>query len=321
MKIHCIHEPSYANWILGQTHPTQGRRFSNAVDVLQQLDAEDVIELEVLVGRRASVEELEVVHTPDYIEQIEQDHTCLEWGGEARPDLADLANRFFGGTMEAVSQLRNGAKLVVHLPGAKHHAMADRSSGFCVYADFAAAALTLAKEGHKVAVLDIDAHHGDGTEALTTDNSQVLTFSVHQRGIFPGTGITNLNDHDQKVYNRPLEAGDGDDQLVVAVQEFVDLCQEFKPDYIFVACGGDGHKEDPLASLEFTESGVAIALGLIRTAFCDTGVLFGGAGGYRPDDFTPAMWLSGILALAGKSEVSIRGCDLLTRVRSVTSKG
>ena len=319
MKIQCIHEPDYANWVLGQTHPTQGRRFNNAVEVLQQLDAEGILDVQVQQGRRATIEELATVHTAQYIEQIETQHSCPEWRSEARPDLADLANRFFGGTLVAAELLRQGNKLAVHLPGAKHHAMVDRSSGFCVYADFAAAALGLANEGHKVAILDIDAHHGDGTEVLTSDNPNVMTFSVHQRGIFPGTGIDNLNDPILQVFNRPLERGDGDAHLVVAVQEFVDLCLDFEPAFIFVACGGDGHKEDPLASLEFTETGVAIALGLVRTAFPDTGILFGGAGGYRPDDFTPAMWLSGILALSGMSEVAIRGCELIERVRAVSS--
>jgi acetoin utilization protein AcuC len=319
MNIRLIHEPTYTKWVLGQSHPTQGRRFTNAVDVLQQLADESIVELVITPGRRATDAELLVVHTPEYIAQIEETFTCPEWNNAVDPDLADLANRFFGGTMAGISHLKNGDKLVVHLPGAKHHAMADRSSGFCVYADFAAAALTLASEGYKVAVLDIDAHHGDGTEVLTFDSDKILTFSVHQQGIFPGTGVDVLDDPEHHVHNRPLNAGDGNDELVVAVQEFVDLCSDFKPDFIFVACGGDGHISDPLASLEFTEAGVAMSLGLVRAAFPDTGILFGGAGGYRPDDHTPAMWVSGILSLSGMSEVQIRGCELVERVRSLAS--
>ena len=317
MKIRLIHEPSYTKWVLGQSHPTQGRRFTNAVAVLQQLAEEQKAELVVTPGRRATIDELSVVHTPEYISQIEETNTSREWGGSINPELADLANQFFGGTMLGVEHLKKGDKLVVHLPGAKHHAMADRSSGFCVYADFAAAALGLANNGYKVAVLDIDAHHGDGTEVLTYESDLVLTFSVHQRGLFPGTGIDVLDDMEHHVHNRPLMAGAGDDELVVAVQEFVDVCQEFKPDFIFVACGGDGHVSDPLASLEFTEAGVAIALGLVRSTFPETGILFGGAGGYRPDDYTPAMWVTGILSLAGMSEIEIRSCEIVERVRSL----
>ena len=87
------------------------------------------------------------------------------------------------------SLLNNEADLAIHLPGAKHHAQYDHSSGFCVFNDFAIAADIATKDhGLKVAIIDIDAHHGDGVENLTRENPSVLTFSIHESGIFPGTG-------------------------------------------------------------------------------------------------------------------------------------
>lgn len=320
MFINLVCDPSYRNWVFSPTHPTQGRRFTTTEQVLDELAAAGQIALTKHAGRLATNAELERVHTPEYIKQVLAEGQCGEWVG-SRPEMADLACRFVGGTMTAAEIALAGEHTVVHLPGAKHHAMADRSSGFCVFADFAAAADWLTKEhGRKVAILDIDVHHGDGTEALTKGNPSILSFSVHQGGIFPGTGAVREDDRVQHVYNRPLPAGAGDDELVVATQEFVDVSREFGADFLLVAAGADGHCEDPLASLTYSEGGFAHAVGLLRAGFPDTPTLLGGAGGYRPDDYTPSMWLHAILALAGKTDQEIANLDLLARVRRVVER-
>jgi acetoin utilization protein AcuC len=115
-----------------------------------------------------------------------------------------LAALFAGGTLQAIELLLKGdCKIAIHFPGAKHHAQYDHSSGFCVFADLAIAADIATKDyGKKVAILDIDAHHGDGTENLTADNPAVLSFSIHQYGIFPGTGFEDIPE--KNVYNFPL---------------------------------------------------------------------------------------------------------------------
>jgi acetoin utilization protein AcuC len=245
--------------------------------------------------------ELESVHSPSYVSKVIDEGKSEQWSG-SRPELGELAGTFVGGTLEALAALRNGETLTaVHLPGAKHHAQYDHSSGFCVFADLVIAAKTLTAQGLKVAIFDFDAHHGDGTENLSASDSNILTYSVHESGIFPGTGETSRPR--EQVYNRPLRAGDGNTELLLATDEFIELAKEFRADYIFFAAGGDGHANDPLAHLQYTADGAGKAMEKVRAAFPTTPMLLGGAGGYRPDDDTPAMWCASVMGLitSGKS--------------------
>ena len=254
--------------------------------------------------RPAIVKELARVHSLDYINEVLTDHRTSQWSGQ-RPDLAELAALFAGGTLTALQALLDGkVKTAIHFPGAKHHAQYDYSSGFCIFADFALAADIATKDhGLKVAILDIDAHHGDGTENLTADNPMVLTYSVHERGIFPGTG--NDSQPEKLVFNAPLvtkqserDLGKGDDALIHAVSDFIDQANKFKPDLIFIACGADGHREDPLSSLEYSVAGYGSVAKLIRKHYSDTPILMGGAGGYLPDTRTPEVWAGFVTDLA-----------------------
>lgn len=247
--------------------------------------------------RLATRSELERVHASHYIDEVLNDHVSSQWTGQ-RPDLASLASTFVGGTLTALDALINkGARTAIHFPGSKHHAQYDHSSGFCIFNDFAIAADIATKDhGLHVAILDIDAHHGDGVENLTADNPMVLTYSIHERGIFPGTGN---EDYPQKnVYNFPLvpenadldSRGKGDDALCHGVELFIDKLDTFKPDLIFITCGADGHKEDPLTSLEYSLEGYDVIAQMLRLHYPDMPILLGGAGGYLPDTRTPEIW-------------------------------
>ena len=264
---------------------------------------QEVIEIK---PRPATFEELARVHSLEYINEVLTDHSTSQWSGQ-RPDLAELSALFAGGTLTALQALLDGkAKTSIHFPGAKHHAQYDYSSGFCIFADFALAADIATKDhGLKVAILDIDAHHGDGTENLTADNPMVLTYSVHEKGIFPGTG--NESQPEKLIFNAPLDTkqsgsdlGKGDDALIHAVSDFIDQANKFKPDLIFIACGADGHREDPLTSLEYSVAGYSSVAKLIRKHFSDMPILMGGAGGYLPDTRTPEVW-AGFAAALGTS--------------------
>lgn len=291
-----IHDPSYSGWVFDQQHPTQGRRFTNGYQALT-LHAEAAgLKHETIQPISVHRSQLETVHTPTYVSKVLDKHESGEWRGP-RPDLSILANLFAGGTLLGLDLLRSGdAMTVAHLPGAKHHAMPDRSSGFCVFADFAMAALDIAETGLRVAILDVDAHHGDGTETITYGNPNVLTYSVHQYGIFPGTGLND--DPEKQVFNWPLIGGDGDRSLRHAVLDFTAQARLFKPHFIFVAGGADGHSRDPLSDLRYTVEGLEDAMRIVRSVFPDVPVLFGGAGGYDPDGATPLAWARMVTALA-----------------------
>ena len=298
-----IHSDAYAGWAFNASHPTQGRRFTNAYELTlahAELDNVHVTRIESNLIADASL--LQLVHTSDYINKVAGTGECDEWDG-SRPDLGQLALRMAGGTILALETLLRGETLtVMHFAGAKHHAQRDQSSGFCVLADFALAATLATRDTRptgttlpgsnetplRVAILDIDAHHGDGTENLTRDNDRILTLSVHDRSIFPGTG--QRDEPQSRVYNNPLEPGSGDTELAAAVIRFTTLCAEFQPDVIMIACGADGLDGDNLSTLTYTIAGLESAVAHVRREYPATPMLLGGAGGYRPDDLTPRAW-------------------------------
>ena len=290
-----IHDDSYNNWDLTVT---RGRRFINGLNELQGLFGD---KLAVVAPRLATTEELTLVHELNYVEEVLEDWVTDEWVGQ-NEDLALLAQTFAGGTLVALDALLNGETLTaIHLPGAKHHAQYDRSSGFCVFADFAIAAKVAVSKGLKVAILDVDAHHGDGTENLCSEDPNILTFSVHQFGIFPGTGIYEIPE--KLVFNEGLAAGNGDAELLAAVERFNAVAIDFAPDLIFIAAGADGHREDPLSRLNYEVEGFQAAMTKARESFPSLPMLMGGAGGYEPDTYTPQMWRSAADGLVSGSVV------------------
>jgi len=299
--VYLIHSDEYKNWIFDPTHPTQGRRFNNARDLLISSAKKEGIDLVEVLPRLATEAELLRVHTPTYIDEVLNQHISTEWD-EQRADLANLACLFVGGTLTALEALlTNKTKLAIHFPGAKHHAQADHSSGFCIFNDFAIAADIASKEhGKNIIIIDIDAHHGDGVENLTADNPKVLTFSVHQAGIFPGTGDESKPGY---FYNIPLQAGAGDKELLDAIEQIIevigarDRIWDWQPDLLFITCGADGHKEDPLTSLEYSVAGYIAVAKRLKERFPDLPILLGGAGGYLPDTRTPEVWVGVAMSL------------------------
>jgi acetoin utilization protein AcuC len=293
-SIYLVHSDKYKEWIFDETHPTQGRRFSNARDLLLEEASKDGIEVIEIPPRPATREELLRVHTSSYIDEVLKEGLSGQWDGQ-RMDLAELSSLFVGGTLIALDALLTGkTQLAIHFPGAKHHAQADYSSGFCIFNDFAIAADIATKDhGLNVAILDIDGHHGDGVENLTADNPRVITFSIHQYGIFPGTGDESKTGY---FYNYPLEDGAGDKELLEGIDEFIstlgarERIWSWVPDLLFLTCGADGHREDPLTGLNYSVEGYAAAARKVRERFNDIPILMGGAGGYLPDTRTPEIW-------------------------------
>ena len=296
-----VHHDDYADWVFDSHHPTQGRRFTKARELLLELaDDAGIDVIEVASDLLPDRDVLETVHEPAYVNEVIVQGRCGEWAGE-RPDLARIAHRMVGGTLLAAQALVEGRALTaVHFPGAKHHAKRDHSSGFCIFADFAITARQLLDDPisgvDRIAILDIDAHHGDGTESLLLDEPRALTFSVHDRTIFPGTGYADAPE--QRAYNEPLAAGSGDAELAQGIGRFVELVREFGPDMILIAGGADGHDEDPLSTLRYSMSGLEAAVRQVRRAFPKHPILLGGAGGYLPDTVTPEAWARMAVAVA-----------------------
>ena len=290
-----VHSPDYSNWVFSNTHPTQGRRFQLGRNQIMLKGQERKYNIYEIYPENCHTDDLLLVHDPIYVHDVTVRGLSNEWSGP-RHDLGELAKLFVGGTLTALDELLNGTtKLAIHLPGGKHHAQYDYSSGFCVFADVAIAATKATALGHRIAIFDCDAHHGDGTQNLLRDNPNVLKFSLHQFGIFPGTGLTS--EFENKVFNFPLAADTDDEGLELGTISFIEAAKAFDPTLIFIVCGADGLAEDPLAQLNYTVSGYSEAMEQIRYEFPNTPILFTGAGGYTPDTGTPQVWSEAALAL------------------------
>ncbi len=185
----------------------------------------------------------------------------------------------FAGTVQLAHAVDDGRVVVGFSPqGAKHHAMADRGSGFCVFNDMAWAAKHFAAQGKRVLYVDLDAHHGDGVEVLTRDEPLVMTCSVHDSTIFPGTG--HEDEPERSVYNWPLARRAGDRELLASVADVVRLAEQWRPAVVLIAIGADGHVTDPLSSLQYSYDGYAAAARALGSMAAAHGalVLTGGAG-------------------------------------------
>ena len=286
--LHIAYDDKLLGWQLGKGHPTNPIRAKHATELLWNR-MPGLVHVDPIT-RKVSRDELALLHDREYVHRTMNGDNA-EWSG-TRQDLAKVARHMFAGTQQLVDGILDGEVRYGFSPqGAKHHAMANRGSGFCVYADFAHAATILARAGHRVLVLDTDAHHGDGTEALTRDNPDVMTVSVHDRAIFPGTG--HWSDVEDGVINYPLRPGSGDSALVAAVAHALDAhAESFDPTVLLWAIGGDGYVDDPLSTLRYTYAGYS-AVSAVVGAFAgvrDMPILFGGAGGYLPHTHTPRVW-------------------------------
>jgi acetoin utilization deacetylase AcuC-like enzyme len=204
-------------------------------------------------GRAASVEELLLCHTAEHVELVRtvDDPVWLD------PDTPCTATTFEAAALAAgtaVEAAMRGGFALVRPPG--HHALAGRAMGFCIFNNVAVAAraaqqrLGLAR----VAIVDFDVHHGNGTDAIFREDDSVLFVSLHQWPFYPGSG--GPDDQAETTLNVPLQTGSGDDEYLETFARVVEpAVQRFEPELVLVSAGFDAHVADPLAEMRVSEEG------------------------------------------------------------------
>ena len=247
----------------GYRHPERPDRLRAALAGVTAVDAELLSDSRA--PRPAERSELELVHRPEMIDRVV---TLAEHGGghldadtpmgAASLDAALLAA---GAVLSAVEQLGAGgteaeAYCIVRPPG--HHATPSASMGFCLFNSVAVAAASLAEAGHRVAIVDIDAHHGNGTQDVFFSRDDVLYASIHQYPLYPGTGA--LDERGAGIgegftINVPLPPGATGEVARAALDEaIIPAVERFAPDWLLVSAGYDGHRADPLTGLCYSSS-------------------------------------------------------------------
>ncbi len=310
----------------GPGHPMAPERMDLTARLAVSLGLFDLGHVTVAAPEVASDAELESVHSPEFVAAV---HRVSE--DPARPDEArglgtdddpafagmhEAAARLAGGSLLAAMAILDGTALhAVNFGGGLHHAARERASGFCIYNDSALAIQKLLDGGvPRVAYIDIDAHHGDGTQSIFWDDPRVLTISIHESGLtlFPGTGFANEIGGpaaEGTAVNVALPSGTGDAGWLRAFHAVVpQLIGAFEPAVIVSQHGCDSHRHDPLAHLQISVDGqreAASAIGNLATRHCEGRWIATGGGGYSVTDVVPRSW-SHLIAIASGRPVPLR---------------
>lgn len=259
--------------------------------------------------------DITAVHDSDYLALL--DDLDASGGGWIDPDTylapgsMGAARLAAGAAIEAAFAVGRGevavAFSVSRPPG--HHASARRAAGFCLLNNVAIGAVALRRVGlaQRIAIVDWDVHHGDGTQAVFDDDPDLLYASTHQRPLYPGSGSPDERGRGAGAgtkHNVTLPPGAGDEAFVAAWHELFGRVREFRPEAILVSAGYDGHRDDPLANLAITEDGyrsVAEALAALAEDFALPGVALVLEGGYdlRALERSATATIEGLLSRRG----------------------
>lgn len=289
-----VADPVFLKHQPGPHHPESPQRIRTLLDLAGEV-VEQSDRFELLPVRAAVQEELELCHGPGYIEQVRatSQHNQFALDGDTITcrDSFGVALMAVGGFLQlldgvAASEYANGFTLV-RPPG--HHALRDRGMGFCLFntAAIGARYLQQVHGARRVAVVDWDVHHGNGSQDAFYDDPSVLFLSTHQYPYYPGTGAaqdTGSGKGEGYTVNVPLPAGCGDAEYLAVFRDVVvPAIEGFEPDWLLVSAGFDCHRDDPLASMTVTEQGFGVMAGaLLELARQQTGgrIAFLLEGGY-----------------------------------------
>ncbi len=246
-------------------HPEHRGRLDAALAGVHEAGLDDATEWRVPL--EADPADLALVHDPAYVASIEA--FCANGGGNLDPDTVatpgswGTARRSAGAVLGGVEALRAGECELAFAAGRPpgHHAVRDRAMGFCLFNSAAVGAAKIAAGGEKVAIVDWDVHHGNGTQDIFYDDPNVLYVSTHESPLYPGTGMlreTGAGAGAGTTLNLPFPAGTAGRTFRQAFDEVVvPKVEQFAPDWLIISAGFDAHRNDPLAGLALTAADYA----------------------------------------------------------------
>jgi acetoin utilization deacetylase AcuC-like enzyme len=256
-----ISHPACLDHLTPAGHPERPDRL-RAVE--QALEAEI---FQTLAREQAPMAEAELIalcHPMEYVEEIRNASPSdgmvrLDADTSMSPGSFEAALRAVGGGVLAVDEVMtrkmSNAFVAVRPPG--HHAETARPMGFCLF-NSAAIAARYAQKKHgaeRVAIVDFDVHHGNGSQDIFWSDPSVMYCSTHEMPLYPGTGAVNERGKFNNIVNAPLRAGDGGDAFREAMEVTIfPRLREFKPDLLVISAGFDAHTRDPLANLNLVEA-------------------------------------------------------------------
>jgi acetoin utilization deacetylase AcuC-like enzyme len=285
-----LHHSAFANHRTAPGHPERPDRYRVVEAVLGQPQFDPLVREEADIADLAATR---YVHSNRYIDALEKARPDAGYvyldGGDTmmEPSTWEVVLRGVGGTLQAVDKVLNGevqnAFVACRPPG--HHAETERAMGFCLFNNISIGA-RYAQRKHgllRVAIVDFDVHHGNGTQQIFYSDPSVLYASTHQMPLFPGTGAARETGVGN-IFNSPLAGGDGGNELREAFTDrILPALDIFRPELILVSAGFDAHERDPLASLRMTADDFAwVTRELMKSAetHCDGRLVAVLEGGY-----------------------------------------
>jgi acetoin utilization protein AcuC len=299
---------------LSDQHPLQPIRVKLAMDLIRSTGL--IEHCRLLPPRPATIDELELVHSPEYVDLVRRLSNPAKRGGvsEERVHAAGFGSAdnpisdelhegtalVVGASLVAAEAIDSGAALHAFSPsGGLHHAHRSRASGFCTYNDPAIACRWLKDRGHRVAYVDVDVHHGDGVEGIFYTDPDVLTISLHESGryLFPGTGFVEdcgAGPGRGTAANLPFVPFTWDEPWLEGFEKVVPaLLRRFKPTVLVTQDGCDTHYLDPLAHIAATTRiwpRVGRMFHELAHELCGGRWLALGGGGYAIYEVVPRAW-------------------------------
>ena len=255
MKTGLVTSDTYQNHNTGEGHPEKIDRVTAVIDNFRKLDNKD------LIWKKPSNFDQDLLiktHSLNYINQVQKSFpqngfNFLDGDTVVSPGSKDAAKDAVGSILSAIQGVKNkdfkNAFCAVRPPG--HHAEKEKAMGFCIYNNVAVGANYLIEKYkyNKIAIIDFDVHHGNGTQDIFYDNEKVLYISTHQYPYYPGSGSEKEKGKFNNVFNIPLEAGTTANQYLNAYEHVLSKLKEFKPEFLLFSAGFDAHIDDPLAQL------------------------------------------------------------------------